>query len=50
MSKTENKEPSFIPVPIALLTISDSRTLARDDAGDLLTQRIESAGHQLAGR
>ena len=50
MSKTENKEPSFIPVPIALLTISDSRTLANDDAGDLLAQRIESAGHQLAGR
>ena len=50
MSKTENREPSFISVPIALLTISDSRTLANDDAGDLLAQRIESAGHQLAGR
>ena len=46
MSEKETKERDFIAVPIAVLTISDSRTLANDDSGDLLIQKIESAGHQ----
>ena len=41
---------SFLPVRIALLTISDSRTLADDRSGDTLAERIESAGHVLAAR
>ena len=50
MSKKETKEPDFIAVPIAVLTISDTRTLSEDDSGDLLIQKIENAGHQLAER
>ena len=50
MSKKETKEPDFIAVPIAVLTISDTRTLSEDDSGDLLIQKIENAGHQLVER
>lgn len=35
---------------IALLTVSDSRTLADDRSGDALQQRLEQAGHRLADR
>ncbi|MFL5259876.1 MAG: molybdenum cofactor biosynthesis protein B [Hyphomicrobiales bacterium] len=41
---------SFIPVRIAVLTISDSRTAANDTSGDALAQRLTSAGHTLAAR
>jgi molybdenum cofactor biosynthesis protein B len=40
----------FLPVRIALLTISDSRTLAEDSSGDALAERITGAGHILAER
>ena len=40
----------FIPVRIAVLTVSDSRTLADDRSGDTLATRIEAAGHILADR
>lgn len=35
---------------IALLTVSDTRTLADDRSGDALQQRLEMAGHQLVER
>ncbi|MBM5822026.1 MAG: molybdenum cofactor biosynthesis protein B [Cyanobacteria bacterium K_Offshore_surface_m2_011] len=35
---------------IALLTVSDSRSLADDPSGDALQQRLEAAGHRLAER
>ena len=35
---------------IAVLTVSDSRTPADDTSGDTLAERIEAAGHTLAGR
>lgn len=41
---------AFRPVRIALLTISDSRTLAEDSSGDALARRIADAGHVLADR
>jgi molybdopterin adenylyltransferase len=41
---------AFVPVRIATLTVSDSRTLAEDKSGDALAERIESAGHILAER
>lgn len=44
----ETKE--FIPVRIAVLTVSDTRTLKDDRSGDVLVARIEAAGHQLAQR
>jgi molybdenum cofactor biosynthesis protein B len=40
----------FIPVRIALLTVSDTRSLAEDRSGDTLAARIEEAGHILADR
>ena len=40
----------FIPVTIAVLTISDTRTLAEDKSGELLVARLGAAGHQLAAR
>ena len=40
----------FIPVRIAVLTVSDTRTLAEDKSGDILAARIEEAGHILASR
>jgi molybdenum cofactor biosynthesis protein B len=40
----------FIPVRIAVMTVSDTRTLADDTSGGLLVERLESAGHVLAGR
>ena len=40
----------FKPVNIALLTISDSRKAEDDTSGDILEQRIASAGHSLAAR
>ena len=41
---------SFIPVRIALLTVSDSRSLAEDGSGDALAERIAAAGHNLVER
>jgi molybdenum cofactor biosynthesis protein B len=41
---------AFKPVRIAVLTVSDSRDLASDTSGDILQQRVASAGHTLAGR
>ena len=41
---------AFTPVRIAVLTISDSRTLAEDRSGDTLADRVTSAGHILADR
>ncbi len=40
----------FIPVRIAVLTVSDSRSLADDRSGDTLVKRITGAGHMLAAR
>ena len=40
----------FIPVRIAVLTVSDSRTAATDRSGDTLVQRLEADGHILAAR
>ena len=43
-------ERSFIPVRIAVLTVSDTRTLENDRSGDTLVQRLTDAGHILADR
>ena len=40
----------FIPVGIAVLTVSDTRTLADDKSGQTLVDRIAEAGHRLADR
>lgn len=40
----------FIPLRIAVLTVSDTRALADDRSGATLAERIENAGHALAAR
>lgn len=40
----------FIPVRIAVLTVSDTRTLAEDKSGDTLVDRLTDAGHLLTAR
>jgi molybdopterin adenylyltransferase len=40
----------FKPVRIALLTISDSRSLADDASGNILAAKIVDAGHELVAR
>lgn len=41
---------AFIALKIAVLTVSDTRSLADDRSGDTLVERLESAGHILADR
>ena len=40
----------FLPVRIAVLTVSDTRTEANDTSGDALVERVTGAGHILAER
>src|SRR5579864_5150716 len=40
----------FLPVNIALLTVSDTRSLADDRSGDTLAGLAASAGHRIAAR
>ena len=40
----------FRPINIAVLTVSDTRGPEEDTSGDILVERIESAGHKLAAR
>lgn len=47
MSDVDN---TFIPLSVAVLTISDTRTEADDRSGQLLIQRLRAAGHHLAER
>jgi len=41
---------AFEPLNLAVLTISDSRTVTTDKSGRLLGERLTAAGHQLAAR
>src|SRR5277367_1324950 len=49
MSSTDSARP-FIPLNIAVLTISDTRSLADDKSGTTLSDRLTAAGHKLAAR
>jgi len=49
MSRLDQTRP-FLPCQIAILTVSDTRTLANDSSGDTLAARITTAGHVLAAR
>jgi len=40
----------FQPINIAVLTVSDTRTLADDRSGQTLVDRIQAAGHRVADR
>jgi molybdopterin adenylyltransferase len=43
-------ERQFIPIRIAILTMSDSRTLAEDTSGSYLERAVGEAGHTVADR
>jgi len=49
MARIDETRP-FIPVGIAVLTVSDTRTPETDRSGDTLAARITEAGHRLAAR
>ncbi|MDP6029971.1 MAG: molybdenum cofactor biosynthesis protein B [Arenicellales bacterium] len=42
-----SKAREFVPVPIAVMTASDSRTEADDKSGKLLVERLTGAGHRI---
>ncbi len=46
----EQETRSFVPLGAAVLTVSDSRTKDTDASGDLLVERLTSAGHELRDR
>jgi molybdenum cofactor biosynthesis protein B len=45
-----DESKQFVPLNIAVLTISDTRTLADDKSGTTLAERLTAAGHALAAR
>jgi molybdopterin adenylyltransferase len=49
MSRIDESRP-FVPIGIAVLTVSDTRTPADDRSGDVLAERLTAAGHRLADR
>lgn len=49
MSRIDDSK-DFIPIRIAVLTVSDTRDLAQDRSGDVLVSRLLEAGHELADR
>ena len=49
MNRIDETKP-FKPVNIAVLTVSDTRTLETDKSGDTLVERIARDGHKLADR
>ena len=46
MSRIDEDRRPFIPVRIAVLTVSDTRNEKTDKSGALLASMIEQAGHQ----
>ena len=49
MNRTDPSRP-FLPLHIAVLTVSDTRSLADDRSGDILAERLTSDGHRLVAR
>jgi molybdenum cofactor biosynthesis protein B len=51
-SKAPGVDPElpFYPLSIAVLTVSDTRNEQTDTSGGLLAQRLQAAGHRLAGK
>ena len=45
-----DESKKFVPLNIAVLTISDTRSLADDKSGTTLSERLTAAGHKLAAR
>jgi molybdenum cofactor biosynthesis protein B len=49
-SGTQSTGREFVPLGVAVLTVSDTRTPDDDRSGDLLTERLTAAGHRLVAR
>jgi molybdenum cofactor biosynthesis protein B len=49
MPRLDETRP-FLPVRIAVMTVSDTRNETNDTSGDILAARVTSAGHELAAR
>ena len=49
MARIDETKP-FVPVRIAVMTISDTRNETNDTSGDTLASRIAESGHALAAR
>ena len=49
MNRLDDTRP-FIPLRIAILTMSDTRTAAEDKSGDALAEMATASGHTVAGR
>src|SRR5689334_16562954 len=49
MTRIDESKP-FIPLRLAILTVSDTRDETTDKSGDLLAKMIGEAGHELRGR
>jgi len=49
MNRIDESRP-FIPLKIAVLTVSDTRSLEEDRSGSTLAERLSDAGHELADR
>ena len=43
-------ERAFVSVGVAVLTVSDTRTLETDRSGSLIVERLEAMGHKVAAR
>src|ERR1700744_2870788 len=50
MMSSIDESRAFVPLNIAVLTISDTRSLADDKSGTTLAERLTAAGHHLAAR
>ncbi|OZG72213.1 molybdenum cofactor biosynthesis protein B [Hahella sp. CCB-MM4] len=46
----QHKSTEFIPLNIAVLTVSDTRTTENDTSGQALVDGVESAGHKIVDR
>jgi molybdenum cofactor biosynthesis protein B len=50
LAHKDKADRAFLPLNIAVLTISDTRTEENDTSGQLLAERIVAAGHRLAAK
>src|SRR5580704_5691631 len=50
MMPSIDQSRKFVPLNIAVLTISDTRSLADDKSGNVLSERLTAAGHKLGAR
>ncbi|WPP47530.1 molybdenum cofactor biosynthesis protein B [Pseudomonas sp. AN-1] len=47
---SQHADSVFVPLNVAVLTVSDTRSLDTDTSGGLLVERLQAAGHHLAAR